>query len=78
MKILKKKYFFFLGGGGGWVRGRGGAEWWGQGGCVQRIEVFENLQKKIRGRGLVGRWGSGGGVGLVRGGGQGGCERNVG
>ena len=37
----------------------------GQGGCERRIEVFVKIQKKKLG---------GGGVGLVGGGGQGGCE----
>ena len=43
----------------------------GQGGCEQRIEVFVNIQNKREGSGGGGR------VGLV-GGGQGGCECNVG
>ena len=63
VKIQKKN------GGGGRV---GGSGWGGQGGCEGRIEVFGKIHKnKFEG----GR--EGGGVRRV-GGGQDGCERNVG
>ena len=45
----------------------------GQGGCGRRIEVFVIIQKKLGGGG-----GSGGQWRGRVGGGQGGCERNVG
>ena len=52
---IKKKS---MGGGG-----EGGeVRLWGQGGCVQKIEVIVKMQKKSRGRGGSG-WGGGGGMG---------------
>ena len=49
-----------------------------RGGCERRIEVFVKItQKNFGGGGGGGGGGSGEGVRLV-GGGQGGCERNVG
>ena len=61
-KIQKTNIF----GGSGGQRGRVGG-----GGQGVDVNVFEKIQKKIGGGGL--RWGSG-----WWGGGQGGCERNVG
>ena len=50
---------------------------WGHGGCERRIEVFGKIHKKKNsGRGV--RRGVRWGVGLVGGGGQRGCECNVG
>ena len=58
------------------MRVGGGVGLGGQGGFERIIEVFVKLKKTLRGGGGVGRGGQVG-VGLV-GGGQGGCERNVG
>ena len=75
-----------MSGGGQWE----GSGWGDQGGCERRIEVFVKIQKKIKnifflGGGPVGGGGGGSVAEGVRlggwgwwGGGQGGCERNVG
>ena len=60
---IKKK----VGGGRGPVRRGGGRGGWGQGGCVQRIEVIVKMQKK-GGGGVRSGGGGGGRGGPVRGG----------
>ena len=46
LKFLGKFTKKNQGGGGGWVRGGGVGLVGGQGGCIQRIEVFAKLKKK--------------------------------